>query len=373
MEDDELRALLRAATDQLASQADQIAQLASLTRTNFPTHKVVSPLTAPSPSVSEIYQRYSVAKAGAKSWRIARGRLRAFLAVFGLMPTMSLTIAMWAAYRERRKTDDPIAGKAIAPSTINFELDWAKAMFNWASQEEQGLIPANPLTRAKREKVDNERETWLTEEDVQKLISVCKPWVAAFILVAVDTGLRKSEVLMLRRDRLRIVETEGGERIAIAEFSKRRTKAKRAHQVAITPRALAAIEALPPTVNPYVFASPYKPGKPYNPRHINTVFREACERTEIDVRAAEGDGRIRVHDLRHTAATAAGRRGASLRKIQRMLNHSSSRITERYVHQDEDDVISLARLMEHGAANERKPPKRAPASPTGEGAKFEKK
>ena len=93
----------------------------------------------------------------------------------------------------------------------------------------------------------------------------------------------------------------------------------------------------------------------------------------MDTRAAEGDGRIRVHDLRHTAATAAGRRGASLRKIQRMLNHSSSRITERYVHQDEDDVISLARLMEDGAAKERKPPKRAPPSPTGQADKVEKK
>ena len=300
-------------------------------------------------TVNEIYERFEAAHKSKPSWRVKRNRLRPFLRLFGPLPAMGLTVPMWAAFRERRKVDDPLLGKAIAPVTINFRLGWVKTMFAWASDDEQVLIPTSPLARAKREKTDTARETWLTEHDIQQLLERCGSVLTAFVLIAVDTGLRLSEVLKIRHDRIRRGETEGGEPIGVIEFSKRQMKGKHGHMAALTPRALAAIDSIQVPSNPFVLPSPYRPGRHYGARHIERMFRAACKASGIDVRAAEGDIQIRVHDLRHSAATAATRRGASLLQVQRMLNHSTPAITARYVHHDEGGVIALAALMDEGA------------------------
>lgn len=344
MDDDELRALLHL-------QAAQIAALTAALGSMRPT--------APSITVRQLYDRYEAVMRGRKSWRAIRNRLRAFVALYGDVAVMSLTVPRWVEFRARRAADDPVTGKAIGTLTTNFELDWVKAMLNWASDDEQQLIPSNPLARARREKTNGGRDTWLTEDDVARLLARCSPILRAFVLIAVDTGLRISEVVSMRRDRLRWGETAAGERVAIVEFSKRVTKGKRAHLVALTVRATEAIAELPATVNPYVLPSHRLPGRPYCAGWIRKIFRAACEGAGIDVRAAEGDIRIRCHDLRHTAATAATRRGASLLQVQRMLNHSTPAITARYVHHDDGDAVALAALMQAGAERERKPPKRA--------------
>ncbi len=43
-------------------------------------------------------------------------------------------------------------------------------------------------------------------------------------------------------------------------------------------------------------------------------------------------GDLHIHDLRHTAASWMGQNGGSAFAIQRMLGHSSSKMTERYTH-----------------------------------------
>lgn len=352
----------------LAGRAVDAAIIAEQARTIADQARTIVALSMPaggsSLKVRAIYDRFEAAMKTSKSWRAIRNRLRPFLVVFGDSLAMTVTPPKWAEYRERRKVDDVICGKAVAPLTINFELDWAKRMFSWATEPEQNLLPANPLEKAKREKTDSARETWLTEEQLEHLLAKCGPVIAAFVLVAVDTGLRISEVLTLRRDRLRYVEVADGRTFAVGEISKRRTKGKRSHTAALTPRCLAALDVLPETTNPYLLPSPKKIGASYSVRQIARLFRAACVASGVDVFVADGDGHIRVHDLRHTAATAAARRGGSLPQVQQMLNHSSPSITARYIHLGEDDVIAIAQIMDTGAIKEkaRRPPRRAAAA-----------
>jgi len=341
-----LQAELLRAKDQII--ASQQATIAALTMPGGS-----SPLTT-----NQVYQRFEAAQRGRKSWKQIRNRLRAFLVEFGDQPAMSVTPPKWAAFRERRKTGDEKLGPAVAPITINFELDWSKRMFSWATEPEQNLLPSNPLEKAKREKTDSARETWLTEEQLAKLLHHSGALIAAFVLVAVDTGKRISEVLTLRRDRLRFVDLTDGRRFALGDISKRLTKSKRANRAVLTPRCLAALELLPKSDVPFLFPSPKKPGSPYGARHIAKLFRAACVASGIDVFVAEGDGHIRAHDLRHTAATAAARRGATLPQVQQLLNHSSPSITMRYVHLDEDDALAMAQIIDAGATEERRGPRR---------------
>jgi integrase len=50
---------------------------------------------------------------------------------------------------------------------------------------------------------------------------------------------------------------------------------------------------------------------------------------------------LRLHDLRHTAATALLKAPkGNLRTVQRMLRHRDIRSTLRYAHADDDDVLA---------------------------------
>jgi integrase len=56
---------------------------------------------------------------------------------------------------------------------------------------------------------------------------------------------------------------------------------------------------------------------------------------------------LRVHDLRHTAASLAISVGGNIKAIQRMLGHRTASITlDRYGHLYEEDLITLADQME---------------------------
>lgn len=47
---------------------------------------------------------------------------------------------------------------------------------------------------------------------------------------------------------------------------------------------------------------------------------------------------FRIHDLRHTAATRTLRATGNMRTAQRLLNHSTTRVTEKYAHASLDDL-----------------------------------
>jgi integrase len=320
---------------------------------------MVKEAKGPAITVQEIYDAFEIAHKSAHSWKAMRNRLRPFVAAFGALPAMSVTPAMWAKYREKRKeTISDKTDRAMSPLTINFELGWAKKMFTWASDPEQGLIPSNPLSRAKAEKVDSERDTWLTMVEVNKLLGHFAEilFMKVFLLVAISTGLRISEILRIRRDKIKRIELQDGRIIGLVELSKRRNKTKKTYYASIPPVGMAGIDEMPESVNPHILPSPYRPGRPYGARHIARMFRDGCEKTGIDYRAAEGDGHVRCHDVRHSAATLAAQNEATLPQVQRMLNHTTPHHTIRYLHFDESDAIEFALLMEKGL---RKGPQRA--------------
>jgi integrase len=56
--------------------------------------------------------------------------------------------------------------------------------------------------------------------------------------------------------------------------------------------------------------------------------------------------RFRFHDLRHTAACTLASAGVSLQVIQRILGHTSSKMTERYVRVNDAAVAEARRALD---------------------------
>ena len=60
---------------------------------------------------------------------------------------------------------------------------------------------------------------------------------------------------------------------------------------------------------------------------IRLSFKTACVEAGIDC--------LRFHDLRHTAGTRLGESGVPLQTITKLFGHTTTRMTEKYVHTEE--------------------------------------
>lgn len=370
------RELIAQLTQALAQSQAQQAQLAALFGEQAKTFGAITALAqVPSWTVRQIFERFEKAHRGHTSWVNAETRLRPFVAKFGDHKAMDVGPVQWAAHRDERKTTKiekgrgSKDGKCYSALTVNFELDWAKRMLNWAIEPEQALLKSNPLALARREKTRKKRETYITEEDVQLALAAADPKrphhrvvCHAHFLLMVDQALRFNEARKLRRDRVR---TRHDGRV-MADVG--RTKNGKTHLVALTERSWRALCEIPEAFAArHYFANPNRIGAPlYSDTHLRRLFREMIECAGLDSRVADGDVRLRCHDMRRSAASAADRRGAQLTAIQDMMNHSSPNITREYIERDEDSAAAIAQLMEDGAAKElsRAGPHRAPARET---------
>ncbi len=321
------------------------AAVTALTGAKFPA--------APSTTIRFVYDAFARDLERTHSWRMRKDKLAPLIRRLGALPAMEMTPKAWAQHRSARRAEvmdyGRSRGKPPSDATLNVELGVAKSMLEWACSDAQELIPFNPLRRAKRVKVKKARRTWLREDDLQRLLAAPEPRgleqrqaLRAFVLVKADTGLRFSEVVMLRRDRVR--QADDGTVIDVD-----RTKGDKEHKVGLTPRALEALEALPPSVrSPFFFTRPLTQ-RLYGYRTVYGWFREACRSSGLDEIVVAGEVRVRPHDLRRSAATNVVNRGGTLQDAQAMLNHSNIATTALYVQRSDPDTTRIARIMYEGS------------------------
>lgn len=318
---------------------------------------------SPSATVEQVASAYLAEKRGSRSWRMRYDKLAPLRRRLGSLPAIELTPKVWALHRGARRLEVMDYGrsrdKAPAEASLNVELGVAKAMLEWASSDEQETLPFNPLRKAKRVKTKKARKTWLREDDLQRLLEAPEPRgeeqraaFRAFVLIKADTGLRFSEVISLRRDRIR--ETETGTVIDVD-----RTKGDKGHKVGLTPRDVEAIGALPASLrSPYLFTRPATQ-KRYGHRTVYGWFREACRSSGLDEIVVDGEIRVRPHDLRRSAATNVVNRGGTLQDAQVMLNHSNISTTALYVQQTDTSALQIAAIMADPKDRPRRGPQRS--------------
>lgn len=321
---------------------------------------------APSITVAALYEHYEKACSVKHSWRMEQDKLAPTVRLLGSLPAEQVTPQRWEKHRQVRRTE-PIAegrrnaGRPPAEATLNVELGVAKNMLEWGV--EQGYLDHNPLRPTRYGKTKGARKTWIPEPELQRLLDAPKPHgheqraaLHAWLLTKADTGLRFSEARRIRRDRLR--RTPEGWVLDIDT-----TKGGKAHTVGVTPRMLAAYDALPRVIgSPYFLVRPAT-GRLYGEQTIYTWFREACLSCDLDSIVVEGEVRVRPHDLRRSAATKANEEGASLFEIQAMLNHSNPATTAKYIQRTPTSAVRMAKVLAAVSERERKGPRPAEKQP----------
>lgn len=182
---------------------------------------------------------------------------------------------------------------ALQPATIKNRIAYLRAACRW-SWKRYSLGEADPGARVVVPVVNNARTTTVDRRQVVGLAMACRhPGVRALIRIAFYSGMRVSEIQRAER--------QGG------LFVLEDTKNGEPRIIPIHPAVVSAAKVPMPRRSEIDYYWP--------------LARDAC-----------GLSHLRLHDLRHSAATAMVNAGVDLATVGKVLGHKSHASTMRYAH-----------------------------------------
>lgn len=212
---------------------------------------------------------------------------------------------------EQLQTDS--MNRGLKNTSCNKVLTILKHMFTKAV--EWDMVESETLKRVRKVKLlrdDSKRLRYLSKEECQSLINTCDAHIKPIVITALNTGMRKGEILSLKWDNLDLKHgfilldtTKNGERREIPVNNTLRQSLQ-----AITRRL----------DSPYVFY--HVTGNRYLDvkRSFKTALRKAGIRD------------FHFHDLRHTFASQLVMAGVDITTVKELLGHKTLTMTLRYSH-----------------------------------------
>lgn len=249
------------------------------------------------------YLKFSKSNKAPQSHRRDQVSIKNLLRNFG-----GKLIANIAAYDlERYKS---FRRNEVTPASVNRELSCIKHMFNKAVQ--WNYLRENPFRNVLKFKEPAGRVRYLTEEEIDKLLNCCADYLKPIVVTALNTGMRKGEILRLKWEDIDLKN-----RVITIRTSKN-NEARIIPMNDILHRELISIGA---EIGPqYVFT--HTDGRPYH--DIRGGFKATLKRAGIKD--------FRFHDLRHTFASHLAMKGVDIRTIQELLGQKTITMTMRYSH-----------------------------------------
>ncbi len=238
--------------------------------------------------------------------------------------------------------NDEIAA-GLAPSSVHRHYRTLRRVLQVAVEKEK--LPSNPCDRVQPPRVPKREMVFLTWEQAVDLAEAVGERYRALIYLAVDSGMRWSELVGLRRakvdlHRRKVRVTEQLIRLESGEWLRKETKtAAGVRSITISPETAKILAAhieryVEPALDALVFSN--SAGRPlmsssFWQHHFQPALRAAglaC----------------RFHDLRHTSVALAIAEGAHPKAIQARMGHSSINVTlDRYGHllPELDEAIAM--------------------------------
>ena len=255
-------------------------------------------------------------------------------AALGAVPYGALTtdaVSSWIAGRSRETARN--TGKRISPDTTRRELSALGGFLRWCYRVKR-LPPhvQHPTRGVEAPKPAPGRDRRLSEADQQKMTEALtdaprptqgpkrsgnyrtgtrNPWVLPIMRFAAETGMRRGELCAARWEH---VDLDAGTLHLPADITKTRT----ARTVPLSPAALDVLRTLDRTDDPRIF--------PTSPSAVTQAWSDARKRAGV-----QG---LRVHDLRHEAASNLFELGFDTMEVAAVTGHKDLRSLKRYTHID---------------------------------------
>lgn len=223
------------------------------------------------------------------------------------------------------------------PKTVRNHLGVLSKVFRVALKLE--LLPYMPHIDAPGAKPSIEMEVWDDDEESRVLAQVdTEPRIANWIRLALATGLRSGELAGLQWGDIDVVKRQ---LVVRRQWYKGNVTTPKSNRLRTVPLSDVAIDALQRQKSAsfmrgrdWVF---YDDEGFFGTQRINDGFRRIIRKAGVK--------RIRIHDMRHTFATKAVRRGVPIEVLQQWLGHSDIRVTMRYAHVGQQHSASFIDRM----------------------------
>lgn len=224
------------------------------------------------------------------------------------------------------------AAEGLMPATVEKIRVVFSRSFELARQWNIPGGEHNPVRGSPRPKYDNARSVYLTVDDVPRILKAAgksrNKQLKSIFQLLLYTGVRKSELLQAKWQHINLERREW-----LIPLS----KTGKARHVPLSQAAIDVIEKLPRFEKcPYLVPNP-KTKKPY----------DCIKRAWDTVREEAGVPDVRIHDLRHSAASFMINAGVDLYAVGRVLGHADHKSTMRYSHLANETLIAA---VEAGAA-----------------------
>lgn len=233
-----------------------------------------------------------------------RHRVKPLLKFFGRRRLIDISKHTLEQYKSSRRLE-------VKNPTVNRELALLKAIYNKAI--EWGMAEKNPVKGVRMLPEEPKKYRVLEADEKTRLLEACSPIIRPVVLAALNTGMRKEELLALRWDDVSIKR---------ASIFVRKSKSGRARTIPANATMLQILRGLDragPTVFTDAVGAALKGGG-----RIRTNFELAVEAVGLEPYV--------FHDLRHQFASELVMKGWDLMTVKELLGHSSLRMVQRYAH-----------------------------------------
>lgn len=283
--------------------------------TEFDHGVVIDRRLAERTTLAEILERYrrevTPTKRGAVDENL---RLKAMaLRPFARIRMASLTSSHLATYRDERL-------KVVSGATVNREFNVLSHAIDTARREWEIYLPFNPCTLVRRPPPGRPRNRRLVGDEEQRLIAACRaarnPWLVHFVALAIETGMRRGELLGLQWSNVDFAKCTAFLPI---------TKNGESRGVPLSTRAVAVLRALPASATDRVFGG-------LTAEALKQSFQRAVRRAGI--------AGLRLHDLRHEATSRLFEKGLNVMEVASVTGHKTLQMLKRYTHLNAVDLVA---------------------------------
>lgn len=251
---------------------------------------------------------------GLRAGKNTYSRLKHLCTALGNPIADKFTVDMFASYRRKRMDE------GISQNNLNREHAYLRSVFNeltrlgyWKGE--------NPLAKIRQFKIQEKALTYLTLDQIDRLLSEMKVGrnldVHIITRICLTTGARWSEA-----EELNVGQLQNG----MIQFSM--TKSGKNRAVPIDKELENELQQI---------AARGLTGRLF--KYAASAFRDALSRTGIELPAGQ-----LTHVLRHTYASHFMMNGGNILVLQRVLGHSSLAMTMKYAHLAPDHLQESLKL-----------------------------
>lgn len=281
--------------------------------------KAVAPMSA-TQSVIDLFRRYAAeVSPGKRGTRWEQIRIAAFCRSERFAVPIQLFSAIdMAGWRDDRLLE-------VAPSTINRDLNLISAIFNHAIKEWRLPIPSNPVHDIQRPRNPKARTRRVSQKerdaiadylgwDCASTPSTQREWVAFAFFLALETAMRKGELLSMTWGDVHLHEN-------YVHLSMTKNGEERDVPLSSTAKAL------------FLLASPAQSNEsviPITSGYLDTTFRRATR--DLGIKD------LHFHDSRREAATRLSKKLSNVLELSAVTGHKSLDLLKIYYRPDPSDL-----------------------------------